>query len=407
MITPELLRQLETDEGRGALAEAEGYSPTDSSYLSTVQQLSRRYPEPLARAAVAQSILRRRASAKFTHAGAMFFERQALEQASTELVSDYRAARMAGFSVLYDLGCGLGGDSLAMAKGASVISIDRDRLRLLLLAANARALGLAGNVHPVQGDLTSAAWRFPLHTAAFFDPARRKSGRRVYSVARYDPPLDLTHAWLREMEALAVKVSPSVDLQHVRRLPCEVEFISCYGDLKEACLWFGSLRQGGLRATVLPGPHSLTASSEHAPVVVPPQAILFEPDPAVLRARLVGELGARIGASQIDPTIGYLTSDVMVDSPFTRAYRVVEVLPANLRIVRSALRSRGVGRLTLKKRGSAVDVEAYTRRLRLRGTKEATLILTRAAGRKVAVLVEALGDPGHPRNGVRPPSRQG
>jgi SAM-dependent methyltransferase len=390
VITPELLRSLQTEHGQAALSEAEALSPTEADFLSTVQQLSRRYAEPLAKAAVEQAILRRRAKGKFSRAPLMFFEREGLEQASSETVSLYRAGRVAGYPSVFDLGCGIGGDSLALAQGGPVNSVDRDRMRLLLLAANANALGLERDVRLVRADLTAPGWRFPPRTAAFFDPARRKAGRRVYAVARYDPPLDLASSWLSQLEGLAVKVSPGVDLQELRRYACEVEFISSGGELKEACLWFGSLRQGDRRATVLPGPHSLTASSEEASSIAPPRAYLYEPDPAVLRAGLVGELGARLNAFQIDPTIAYLTSDVVVDTPFARAYHVVDVLPSNLRALRAALRARGVGRLTLKKRGSAIDVEAYERRLHLQGEDEATLILTRAAGRKVAILVEAV-----------------
>jgi hypothetical protein len=105
----------------------------------------------------------------------------------------------------------------------------------------------------------------------------------------------------------------------------------------------------------------------------------------------VGELGAQLGASQIDASIAYLTSDGCVDTPFARAFRVLDVLPSNLGKLRDAMRARRVGRLVLKKRGSAVDVEDYLRRLHLRGPNEATLILTRAAGRKVALLVEVVG----------------
>jgi SAM-dependent methyltransferase len=390
MVDRESLQRLQTDLGCEALVQAETHSPTDVSFLSVVQLLSRRFPESLAKAAVDQAILRRRAAAKFSRAGDMLFERQALEQASTELVSIYRAGRMRAFPMLFDLGCGMGGDSLALARNAPVVSIDRDRTRLLLLAANARALGLAGNVRLVQADLTSEAWRFPPHAAAFFDPGRRKAGRRVHSISRYDPPLEIACSWLPALDGLAAKVSPAVDLAEIRRWPCEVEFISCDGELKEACLWFGSMRRGDRRATLLPGPHSLTASREHQPSIAPPRRFLYEPDAAVLRAGLVGELGAQIGAFQIDATIAYLTSDERIETPFARAFRVVDVLPSNLRILRDVLRARGVGRLTLKKRGSAIEVEAYLRRLHLSGPKEATLVLTRAAGRKVALLVEAI-----------------
>lgn len=390
VIDPDLLGALQTEYGQSALAEAAAFASTEADFLPTVQRLSSRYPEPLAKAAVEQAILRRRAAGKFSHAPLMFFEREGLEQASAETVSLYRAGRMAGHPYLFDLGCGIGGDSLALARGGPVISVDRHRTRLLLLGANSNALGLAGNVHPVQADLTVQAWRFPPRAAAFFDPARRRGGRRVYAVARYDPPLDLVSSWLPRLDGLAVKVGPGVDLRELRGYSCEVEFISSGGELKEGCLWFGSLRQGDRRATVLPGPHSLTASGEEASSIVPPRTFLYEPDPAVLRAGLVGELGARLGAFQIDPTIAYLTSDARVETPFARAYRVIDVLPSSLRTLRAALRARGVGRLTLKKRGSAVDVEAYLRRLHLQGDNEATLILTRAAGRKVALLVEAV-----------------
>lgn len=405
MIDSALLRWLCTDEGRAALAEAQALAPTEAGFLSAVQRLSRRFPERLAKAAVEQAILRRRAAVKFSRAEEMFFERLALEQASTETVSSYRAQRMAEFSSVFDLGCGLGGDSLAMARTGSVLAVDRDWIRLLLLSANATALGVADRIRLLQADLTRRAWRFPPQAAAYFDPARRRGGQRVRAVDRYDPPLDLAYSWLPDLQALAVKVSPAVDLRQIRQAACEIEFISERGDLKEACLWFGSLRSADRRATVLPGPYSLTASAAPQPEVEPPREFLYEPDPAILRAGLVGELGARLGAAQIDPPIAYLTSDVLSETPFARAYRVLETLPANLRALRAALRARGVGRLTLKKRGSAVDVETYIRRLRLQGTGEATLILTRAAGKKVALLVEAIKGSAQAGEADHPPDR--
>jgi len=388
MINPEALRQLQTDLGREALAAAAAETPTEREFLSVVQRLRKRYPEPLVMAAVEQAILRRRGAAKFSRAGEMYFEREALEQASSEMVSHYRAERLAGFPCLYDLGCGLGGDSLALAAVSAVVAVDRDGLRLSLLAANARALGVEANVWPVRADLRLPAWRLSRRAAGFFDPGRRRNGRRVYSVARYEPPLDLAYTWLPELAALAVKVSPGIDLRQLSGVDCELEFISSLGELKEACLWFGSLRHVQRRATILPGPHSLVSSGNLGTGILPPQGYLYEPDPAILRAGLVGELANRLGASQIDATISYLTSDRAITTPFARVYRVIEVMTSNLRLLRAALRARGVGRLTLKKRGSAIDVASYAQRLRLHGDHEATLILTRAGGRKVALLVE-------------------
>jgi hypothetical protein len=54
--------------------------------------------------------------------------------------------------------------------------------------------------------------------------------------------------------------------------------------------------------------------------------------------------------------------------------------------LRALLRERGVGRLTVKKRGSALEPEVLRRQLKLAGPHEATVVLTRVAG-KPTVLV--------------------
>jgi len=80
-------------------------------------------------------------------------------------------------------------------------------------------------------------------------------------------------------------------------------------------------------------------------------------------------------------------------TPFADGYRVVDVLPFSEKGLRLELRRRGVGRVTLKKRGSAVDTDALGRRLRLTGDGEATVLLTRLLGRPLAILVEPMKYP--------------
>ena len=56
--------------------------------------------------------------------------------------------------------------------------------------------------------------------------------------------------------------------------------------------------------------------------------------------------------------------------------------------MRGWLRERGLGRLTIKKRGVALDPDAVRGQLRLSGSGEATLVLTRVGGRPYALVVE-------------------
>jgi hypothetical protein len=390
MINAEILRILNSPLGKEALSIAQASEPSDADFLPLFQKIARQFPEPLARAAVEQSILRRRAVAKFEAADRMFFSREALEQATPEAVAQHRTQRFTDYARIFDLGCGMGGDTLAFANTAPVVAVDRDRERLLLLGANVRSLHIQNAVMLVQADLRYPAWRISATSAVFVDPARRKFGRRARSIHAYEPSIHETLAHLSHVPALAIKVSPAVSMQELSRYDCEVEFVSWKGQLKEATLWFRAFKTTTRRATVLPGPHSLCDEIEPEPSITAPRRYLYEPDPSVLRAGLVRQLGHMLGASQIDPEIAFLTSDELRETPFARGYLVELVLPFGLKTLRKTLRERDVGRVTLIKRGSAIDVETFTRRLRLRGDNNATVILTQHAGRPIAILAQPI-----------------
>ncbi len=94
----------------------------------------------------------------------------------------------------------------------------------------------------------------------------------------------------------------------------------------------------------------------------------------------------------LDPTIAYITSDVLRESAFVHAYAVTDALPFNLKKLRALLRERRVGRVTIKKRGSAVEPEQLRSQLRLDRSQEgaATLFLTRVAQEPLMILAEPL-----------------
>jgi hypothetical protein len=187
---------------------------------------------------------------------------------------------------------------------------------------------------------------------------------------------------------MGVKLSPAVDLASIDASDAEVEFISFGKDLREAVLWLGSLRSAARRATVLPGPHSLTGEEPSAADVRRLGDFLYEPDASVLRAGLVRYLGRQIDAGQLDPTIGLLTSDVMQSTPFATTFRVLDEMPFSRKRLQSTLDQRQAGSVTIKKRGSAVDIDALTRSLKLKGTGDVTVLLTRAAGRRLILVLD-------------------
>ncbi|MFO7539850.1 MAG: class I SAM-dependent methyltransferase, partial [Chloroflexota bacterium] len=357
-------------------------------------QLRRQFDDPaLVHALLETAVLRQKAVSKFSRAHQMYFTREALEQASGEMIARYRSHRFAraGVQTIADLGCGIGGDSLALSRQATVIGVDQDLTRLRMAVSNVAVYGGNGRFHPVQADLTDLA---PLPVSAFFfDPARRDEfGRRLHSVQTYRPPLALAEQWLTRVPQGAVKVSPAIDYAEVPPA-AELEFVSVEGNVKEGILWFGALQTGaGRRATLLPGGHTLTAGEENEPVpVLPPQQYLYEPDGAVIRAHLVQALAQQMDAGQIDSDIAYLTSDRRHQTPFARRYRLEDHFPFQLKRLRHYLRQRGIGQVTVKKRGSPIDPQWLERQLRLgagEGQAEThrILFLTQVGG-EAAVLV--------------------
>jgi len=384
--------ELLTPAGQDALAAAQGLAPSDDNFLANLAHLQKRFPAALAKAALETAALRLRARAKFSRAEAMYFTREALEQASGEAIARYRAGRFAAVGRALDLGCGIGGDTLALAERCLVTAIDLDPLRLGMAAENLAAYGRRERARFIEGDLTQPA--LPKADAFFFDPARRIDGRRKFSVREYQPPLATVNEWLPRLPAGGVKISPGVDLDELAGYDGEVEFISERGELKECALWFGAFKSAPRRATVLNagGVHSLLPNPAAAAKLEPPGPpldYLYEPDPAILRAGLVTTLAAQLDARQLDPDIAYLTAATARPTPYARAFAIEAALPFQLKRLREALRARRVGRVTVKKRGSPLEPEALIRQLRLDGPEERIVFLTHVQGKPWALIGQA------------------
>jgi hypothetical protein len=397
-------RALQTSSGQSALQAAQALAPREADFLANFTALCRQVPPDLARAALETVLLREKAAVKFPNAQQMFFTRETLEQASSWEVSSYRAERYRASDFIVDLGCSIGGDTLALAGVAPTLGIDIDPLRLALAEANLRAahaadINRSDRALFIQANLTSplplkpssARSHSSLPCALFFDPARRSAHRRAFSVYDYVPPLSIIRDWLPIFPALGVKISPGVDLDELTEYDAEIEFISLHGELKEAALWFGSLRTASRRATLLPGPHTLIEPGNEPQVgISEPLDYIYEPDAAILRAGLVKTLANQLAAAQLDPEIAYLTAEKKTPTPFARVWAVEDWFPFSLKRLRSYLRQRGIGQVTVKKRGSPITPEKLIHDLRPKGDLERVVFLTQLRGRPIAIIASTV-----------------
>jgi SAM-dependent methyltransferase len=385
----EAFRWLLTDDGQRLLADAEACADLDP--LAAQTRLRRTASAEHAAAALTQATLRRRAEPKFGDLAArLYFTPDGLEQATRPAVARHRAARLTAFEArtLVDLGCGIGGDLVAAAEVGTVCAgVDLDPVRVAVAEANLAALGLAGAV--MVADAVDVDTR-PFDVA-FADPARRSARGRSFSVDDWTPPWSFVGGLLRRDSC--VKVAPGIPHDLVPT-GVEAEWVSDHGEVKEAALWSGRLATCARRATVIGRGGLATLTDEDDPGAPASGsgvgAFLYEPDGAVIRAGLVTAVAAGVGGWLPDEHLAYVSSDAPYRTPFARAYAVREELPYREKQLKAALRDRGIGRLTIKKRGVDVVPEELRKRLQLSGDDEATLVMTRVAGAGTALLVDPL-----------------
>lgn len=361
----------------------------DADPLVQGTALRREYDAAQVAAALTQVRLRARAVEKFgDRASRMYFTPDGLEQATRARVAEHRAARLvaAGCRTLVDLGCSIGGDLVAVASaGITAAGVDLDPVRVAVSRANLDALGLGGAVEVADATTVDTG---PFD-AAYADPARRSGRGRSFRPEDWTPSWDFATRLLARTSC--VKAAPGLPHELVPD-DAEAEWVSDRGEVKEVALWSSDLAVVRRRATVLgtAGLATLTDEDPSTDEVRPVGRFVYEPDGAVIRAGLVGAVAAGVGGGLIDPKIAWVSGEQPIATPFARGYEVLEELPFRERQLRTALRERGIGTLTIKTRGVDVVPEHLRQRLGLRGPNAATIVLTRARDKGICLLVRLL-----------------
>lgn len=112
---------------------------------------------------------------------------------------------------------------------------------------------------------------------------------------------------------------------------------------------------------------------------------LYAPDGAVIRSGALHTLAELLNAAPVSEGIAYLSGDTLTATEFATAFEVVEALPIK-RLARY-VRAANVGRLEILKRGVDIDPDVFRKKLKLKGTEAATVVLTRLEGKHAAIIV--------------------
>lgn len=373
-----------------------------STSLSLGAQLREQgHSADLVAAALTQSRLRALGEAKFgPFAANMLFTQVGLEQATRLSVAAVHAARFrdAGVPHVWDLGCGVGGDAMALAGlDVPVTAVDRDEVTVGAALMNLRHWPNATVRHECVESL-----EIPAEHGVYLDPARRSGSKKVFDPRLYSPGWDFVLAVSSRCVAAGIKVAPAISHDD---LPdgVETQWVSVDGAVVEACIWRGATQRPGVSRSALLLSSDPLASSycldsadadfEQAPAGTVGE-YLFEPDGAVIRSGLVAQVVQEIQGRLLDERIAYITTDSPVQHPAVTGYRVVEQLPLNVKRLQAYCGQHDIGAVTIKKRGVKMTPEELRKKLKLSGPNSATIVLTRIKDKHTAFIVTPL----HPTN---------
>lgn len=350
--------------------------------LKLQTELRKEYASDVVSAAMTQVELRQKAAEKFSRSDRMWLDRQGLEQSTAELIGQHKAQRFSGD--VFDLCCGLGGDTIALAKYCSVTAVDLNPASCLRTWLNAGVYECRRNVDLRCEDVTSLDLSGRL---IHIDPDRRPGGSRVIRMEDAEPGLPFLKQLMQTARGGGIKLSPAANF--IGKFPeAEIELVSLYGECKEATVWFGELAEPGMyRATALPSGETLQGDPLMAYCGESKlDRYIFDPDPAIVRSGLIELLAENKGLSRLDDAEEYLTGSHRPETSFLRSFEVIDVLPYKDKELRKYFRKANFGQLEIKCRHIKVPIESLRKKFTLAGDESGVLIVLREQGQSRAVV---------------------
>jgi hypothetical protein len=206
----------------------------------------------------------------------------------------------------------------------------------------------------------------------------------------WSPSLTFALATARAAAAGGIKLGPGTDRELIPD-DAEAQWIAVGEDVVEMGLWFGRAKRAGISRSALvltpDGNHELVAEGDSPDAPVGELArYVFEPNGAVIRAHLIGEVARTLEGHMLDDSIAYITTDTPALTPFARGFEILETTTVDARAISRALATHDVGRVEIKKRGIDIDPAEFRKKLTLTGSSDGVVILTRVGARRVALI---------------------
>ncbi len=351
-----------------------------------------------------QAQLRLRAIAKFPNADEMFFTKRGLEQATGRSLACYKAEQFSQCENVADVCCGIGGDLIALhhrigSSDSRTTGVDADELTARFAQHNLQACRSNRGGHGEVWFKTFDAMPLDDIDGLHADPDRRGKAanyRRTVHGSRFEPSLSEIFERTCRVGLVAIKVAPATPTAKDWPESIEREWIGDQRECKQQVIWCGDqvVRAGHRTATCVDKTgtairFSIPESKVNLklPLADSVGDYIHEPHPTVLAAKLGHVLGRNVDLRPLAADVAYL-SGTNAQLPLMQSFQVIEVLPLHLKKAAAALRAMDIGSLEVKRRGVEQVAGAQFAKLKLSGSRQATVILTRLNHKRIAIIAK-------------------
>jgi len=400
-MTAEELQQLRRPEVREFL---EKHLDDDPALFAMKHHRLKDFP---VRAIAEQIACRRKARKKLPELSKrnLLYSSLALEQASGERAAGYKSG-LPGMSGkrLMDMSGGLGIDTIFFAQRFDeVVYCERDVVVAKIAEHNFRALGIS-NVSVIHGDSVETLETFPDDSfdLIFIDPARREKGRRSKALESGSPDVvSLHNLLLRKAHRFCVKASPALEIDGIEAKLAslfQVIVLSVERECKEILLFCRRENNNGKPFVVKSvclgeGKENVIVSEVGYPqqkhVASSPGRYLYEPDPAIIKARLTALVADQYGLQFINSRVDYLTSDRKIGDFPGRSFRVITTEFFKPGRFKTFLKEQGIESASILRRDFPLSPDEIRRRYCLGENKERFLIFSKdSSGRNLCLLCD-------------------
>ena len=327
---------------------------------------------------------------------------RAFEQSTSEAVAAAKFGERGRLA--FDLTCGLGVDTMALARNfEQVISVSADQQLADVVEHNLKLLSI-DNVVIVRTTAEEflANWNGENPDLIYLDPDRRDvDGKKVVVFDDCSPNVNALMPKMLELAPkVIIKCSPLFDVDEAFRIfgdRAAVEVVSYRGECKEVLISVhrdAAERDKLLSAVVInQGRIGRVTSSVRKPHSPNPTwtgqyKYLFAPDVALCRARL---LGAVFGTdAYVVSENGYVFADEIPENYCGQVYRVEQILRYRAREISALLKSENTTRATLLQRDFDVINSEIASELKIKEGGSRLLAFTTVQGQRIVIFCEKI-----------------